>query len=452
MSRLKIKDMPPVEVVDGTEIIPTGGKGDVSVTVERIKNYIQFKTPDYALNSELQVVDLRSQTNETNISSHIVNTSNPHQVTKAQVGLGNVDNTSDADKPISTATQSAITNLNNTKADVTYIDGLLASKANITYVDSGLATKLNTTSNATSASKLETPRSFSITGDASWTTSFDGTANVTAPLTLANSGVIANIYGTTTTIPVLSIDIKGRVTSASTATIPTSSTTTSGLVQLNDTTSSTSNTLAATANSVKVAYDLATVANTTANVAIPSSQKAVANGVATLDGNALIPVTQLPSATETTVGVSEIATQSEVNTATNDSFIVTPLKLLAGVKNHLNVSGNAPMYACRAWVNFNGSGTVAIRASGNVSSITDNGVGDYTVNFIIAMPDTNYAIAGAATLAAGSGSGSACILSLKNSASGVLANKRTTAAQIVTVDNNTDGLYDSNDASVSFYG
>tara|TARA_R110000868_G_scaffold261669_3_gene519829 strand:- start:3794 stop:4210 length:417 start_codon:yes stop_codon:yes gene_type:complete len=47
---------------------------------------------------------------------------------------------------------------------------------------------------------------------------------------------------------------------------------------------------------------------------------------------------------------------------------------------------------CRAWVNFNGTGTVAIRASFNVSSITDNGTGDYTVNFTTAMPDANYAV------------------------------------------------------------
>jgi hypothetical protein len=50
-------------------------------------------------------------------------------------------------------------------------------------------------------------------------------------------------------------------------------------------------------------------------------------------------------------------------------------------------------YGCRAWVNFNGTGTVAIRASGNVSSLTDNGVGDYTINFTNAMPDANYAVA-----------------------------------------------------------
>jgi hypothetical protein len=51
---------------------------------------------------------------------------------------------------------------------------------------------------------------------------------------------------------------------------------------------------------------------------------------------------------------------------------------------------NTENYKCRAWVNFNGTGTVAIRASGNVSSITDNGTLSYRVNFTNAMPDVNY--------------------------------------------------------------
>jgi hypothetical protein len=50
----------------------------------------------------------------------------------------------------------------------------------------------------------------------------------------------------------------------------------------------------------------------------------------------------------------------------------------------------ATAYGCRAWVNFNGAGTVAIRASGNVSSVTDNGVGNYTVNLTTAMPDISF--------------------------------------------------------------
>lgn len=64
----------------------------------------------------------------------------------------------------------------------------------------------------------------------------------------------------------------------------------------------------------------------------------------------------------------------------------------------------ATAYGCRAWVNFNGTGTVAIRASGNVSSISDNGTGDYTVNFTTAMPNANYTVtatAGSTTLLTG---------------------------------------------------
>lgn len=66
----------------------------------------------------------------------------------------------------------------------------------------------------------------------------------------------------------------------------------------------------------------------------------------------------------------------------------------ARITTALNASGSAPIFACRAWVNFNGTGTVAIRASGNVSSITDNGAGEYTVNFATALPDVNYAAFG----------------------------------------------------------
>ena len=78
---------------------------------------------------------------------------------------------------------------------------------------------------------------------------------------------------------------------------------------------------------------------------------------------------------------------------------VTPAKLSTGAPSW-DGSGNlsfnsgygssAVAYGCRAWVNFNGTGTVAIRASGNVSSITDNGTGDYTINFTNAFADANY--------------------------------------------------------------
>lgn len=61
--------------------------------------------------------------------------------------------------------------------------------------------------------------------------------------------------------------------------------------------------------------------------------------------------------------------------------------VIRGSDNFDTAGGNA----VKAWVDFNGQGTVAIRASYNVSSITDNGVGDYTVNFSTALADANYA-------------------------------------------------------------
>jgi hypothetical protein len=55
-------------------------------------------------------------------------------------------------------------------------------------------------------------------------------------------------------------------------------------------------------------------------------------------------------------------------------------------------TGSPAYYGARAWVNFNGTGSVSIRASVNVSSISDNGTGDYTVNYSTAMPDGNYSL------------------------------------------------------------
>lgn len=81
------------------------------------------------------------------------------------------------------------------------------------------------------------------------------------------------------------------------------------------------------------------------------------------------------------------------------------LSATAQIGSLTTASGSAPSYSARAWVNFNGTGTVAIRASGNVTSITDNGNGNYTVNFTAAMPDANYAV----VVTAGDTSGGTCL-------------------------------------------
>jgi len=71
----------------------------------------------------------------------------------------------------------------------------------------------------------------------------------------------------------------------------------------------------------------------------------------------------------------------------------TALSNTQSVKTALNAEGEAPIYACRAWVNFSGkTSTPTIRASGNVSSVIRNAPGIFTVNFIKALPDANYSV------------------------------------------------------------
>ena len=91
----------------------------------------------------------------------------------------------------------------------------------------------------------------------------------------------------------------------------------------------------------------------------------------------------VPAADTTMVGTDSTQTLSNKTFSGAQTF---------GTASLAEPSGSAPLYMCRAWVNFNGTGTIAIRASGNVSSITDGGVGIYTVNFTTAMPDANYVV------------------------------------------------------------
>lgn len=80
------------------------------------------------------------------------------------------------------------------------------------------------------------------------------------------------------------------------------------------------------------------------------------------------------------------ASQAQAEAGTDNTVSITPLSLRQG----LNATGSAPIYACRSWINFNGTGTISIRGSGNVTDITDGGTGFYYINFTTAMPDVNY--------------------------------------------------------------
>lgn len=99
-------------------------------------------------------------------------------------------------------------------------------------------------------------------------------------------------------------------------------------------------------------------------------------------------------ATETAAGVVELATTAEA-AADDTSRAVTGAGVTAAINAKLNVSGDAPMGACRAWANFDGTqSSIVPRSSLNVSSVAKNGTGDYTINFATAMPDANYSVSG----------------------------------------------------------
>jgi hypothetical protein len=124
------------------------------------------------------------------------------------------------------------------------------------------------------------------------------------------------------------------------------------------------------------------------------------------DGTGFVTAGQILVESNGTPGVNDMPGRMVFRVSPNGSATVVTQAAIteAGLFSFNSGYGSAATaYGCRAWVNFNGTGTVAIRADGNVTSITDNGTGDYTVNFTTAMPDVNYAFV--ATCNDGTGGG-----------------------------------------------
>ena len=104
-----------------------------------------------------------------------------------------------------------------------------------------------------------------------------------------------------------------------------------------------------------------------------------------------------------TSGTVTVSAPAVAGTRTITLPAATGTAILEDASNNLQMNSgfgsSATAYGCRAWVNFVGTGTVSINASGNVSSITDNAVGNYTVNFTTAMPDDDYSVNGSTSSA-----------------------------------------------------
>ena len=219
-----------------------------------------------------------------------------------------------------------------------------------------------------SNSYLTANQNITFTGDAT------GSGTTAVSLTLANSGVTAGTY------PKVTVDAKGRVTVGSAlaaadipnldaakvttgtfaaARLPSGTTSALGIVQLNSTVTSTSTALAATASSVKTAYDLAAAA-------IPASQKNAANGVAPLDANGKVPLANMPD-----VGGNGLTYLGTWNPATNTpTLTATP----SASGDYYVVAGGSGTfqsedYNPKDWIISNGTSWSKVDNTDNVTSV-----------------------------------------------------------------------------------
>ena len=169
-----------------------------------------------------------------------------------------------------------------------------------------------------------------------------------------------------------------------------------------------------------------------------STTQVIYNNAGTLTGSSGL----VTNGTDLTVSGSFLSTGGRVYannfndaSAGNTALIngITPVDT-ASVLATFHASGAAPVYACRAWVNFFGGTPAVIRASGNIASVVRNSVGNFTVNFTTAMTDTNYAVTATAGNASTTASGGAMTCWITDYALG--------SFRFLASDNNTDSLID----------
>ena len=235
-------------------------------------------------------------------------------LSKTDVGLGSVDNTSDADKPISNLTQAALNQKQASHANLTSLSNLAAIADRIVYTTGAntfaLAAFTEAGRNLLAAADSAAQRLVLGLGNSSILdvgttagTVAAGDHNHDATYLKAHPSVQAAVTSTNsglTFIQSVGFDEHGHVISVSTGSVPTASTTTAGIAQLTDSVTTTSSTLAATATAVKTAYSLAAAA-------VPSSSVGAANGVASLDANSKVPASQLPSYVDDVVEGNSLA-------------------------------------------------------------------------------------------------------------------------------------------------
>lgn len=261
-----------------------------------------------------------------------------------------------------------------------------------------IAQTLDVTGNTTLDANLSVGGDASVTGNTTLTGNItvngnsnlgNGTSDTTAITGILNvdSGVLyvdptTNKVGINDATPSVELDVNGAVAITGNETV-------GGTLDVTGDVAVNTNKFNVTASS----------GNTTIAGTLGVSGNTTIDGVTYLDDDttANTPVISFTGDTNTGIGRSAADTLDFITNG-NSRFRIEPTGQIKAVyESQVGTDYNTQLdngYLCRAWVNFNGAGTVAIRASGNVSSITDNTTGDYTVNFTTAMPDANYVVTG----------------------------------------------------------
>jgi hypothetical protein len=229
----------------------------------------------------------------------------------------------------------------------------------------------NLAGTANAANALTTARTIAASGDATWSVSFNGSANVSSALTLANTGVTATTYGTTTAVPTIAVDAKGRITSASNTNIAFPVTTVnsfSGTVVLT------------TADVAEVTNQYFTSARAQASITGGASSVVTVNLTASRalvsDGSGKIAASASTTATEIgyVAGVTS-AIQTQLNTKAADSAVVhnTGAETIAGVKTFSNgIITSAYSYLFGLRISGNDTGNTIYQATGALGISTGN--------------------------------------------------------------------------------
>lgn len=396
MAKLRITDAALLSTVKGNEKIPTGEIGNYAVSIDQVAAYTKEK-----LNLEDSAsVDAKVLNVQTYIDIHKNNLLNPHQVTRDQIGLGNVDNTADLDKPLSNADIAALS----LKADKLYVDSQDQLKADKVYVDDQLEfkadkqdvyTKLETYTKQESADLVSSNISVSLTpinysldlAKRGVINTFNSTLsyNTNDRVVLSDGGFVVSTIGGNTNDP--NTDMTGWFLPYMRGS--------QNLVELTD---------KATSRLNLDVYSKSEVLAKNNNLS-ELSDKAVARTnldvYSKAETNTAISNATTPTATETVAGKAKIATTAIAQAGVNDTDFLTAKKL----RNALNASGGAPIYAFRASAKFNGTNGISESTLRNISSVERLAVGYYKCNFATAMSDTNYGVKGCANPTSGAGNG-----------------------------------------------